>query len=197
MILTREERMLRMAAEAILHGLRTRRTIRVDNLELDPELRAPGACFVTLERLGQLRGCIGSAEAHRSLGEDILLNAHNAAFNDLRFPRLDESELVGLELELSILTQPKPIIASSEEELLRQLRPGVDGLIVEDKGAKALFLPSVWDSLPKAKDFLANLKRKAGIGHRALSPGFAAWRFETEKIRSSEIDVSKPLWDMD
>ena len=115
----------------------------------------------------------------------------------MRFPRLVEKELEDLEMELSILTYPKPIIAPNEEHLLSLLRPGRDGLIIEDKGAKALFLPSVWDSLPSPRDFLDNLKRKAGIGHRSLTSGFAAWRFETEKIRSSETLESKSLWEMD
>jgi AmmeMemoRadiSam system protein A len=197
MTLTREERMLNLAAMAILHGLKTRRNISLEGIEFDNEMRAPGACFVTLECNGQLRGCIGSAEAYRSLGEDLLRNAFSAAFNDIRFPRLVENELDNLEMELSILTHPKPIIAPNEDHLLGLLRPGKDGLIIEDKGAKALFLPSVWDSLPAPRDFLDNLKRKAGIGHRSLSAGFVAWRFETEKIKSSEILVSKPLWEMD
>jgi len=195
MTLTREETLLRLAAEAIAHGLKTRRRIPVETRDWDAELRAPGACFVTLMKRGRLRGCIGSAEARRSLGEDLLANAHNSAFNDIRFPRLTTDELGDLEIELSILTPPKPLLAKTEADLLRQLRPGVDGLIIEDRGAKALFLPSVWSSLPGPRAFLDNLKSKAGIGHRPLSSSFAAWRFETEIIKSSLAMEGKPLWD--
>jgi len=193
--LSREETLLRMAAHSILHGLSTRRTINTENLEMPAEFRAPGACFVTLLSNGQLRGCIGSAEARRSLGEDLLLNAHNSAFNDIRFPRLRDNEIEGLEIELSILTTPKPLLASSEDELVAKLRPGVDGLIIEHHGCRALFLPSVWDSLPRPREFVNNLKRKAGIPSGPLKRGFSAWRFETEKICSRDLPDPESLWE--
>jgi len=192
--MTREERMLRLAARSILHGLDTRRTINPENEEMPADLRAPGACFVTLTSHGELRGCIGSTEARRPLGEDILINAHHSAFNDIRFPRLRKEELESLEIELSILTPPQPLLAASEEELIERLRPGVDGLIIEHMSRRALFLPSVWESLPRPRDFVANLKRKAGLPSRPLGRGFIAWRFETEKIRSDQLEDSKSLW---
>lgn len=195
--LTREERFIRLAAKSIMHGLKTRRTMGMGDLEFDSELSGLGACFVTLQHNGQLRGCIGSTEARRPLGEDLVINAYNTAFNDIRFPRLNASELEGLEIELSILTSPKPLVAKNEEHLIEQLRPGVDGVIIEDQGAKAIFLPTVWSSLPDPVDFIANLKRKARLGSRPLSSKFIAWRFETEKIKSSEALGGMPLWDFD
>jgi len=127
------------------------------------ELHEPGATFVTLIQGGQLRGCIGSLQAWRPLLEDVQDNARNAAFRDPRFPPIGDDELADLEVHISVLSPPEPIAASSEAELLERVRPGVDGLILEDKGHRGTFLPAVWESLPQPAQFLAHLKQKAGL----------------------------------
>src|SRR5208282_1380083 len=119
----------------------------VANAALSPLLTAPGAAFVTLRRSGQLRGCIGSPVARRPLVEDVVEHAFNAAFRDPRFPKLHVLELAGLELSVSVLTPPEPMGFEDEADLLGQLRPGVDGLIIEDGGRRSLYLPSVWQEL--------------------------------------------------
>lgn len=129
-----------------------------------PALAQPGATFVTLHRLGALRGCIGRLEAgSHSLDEDVRLNARRAAFSDPRFPALEVHEWSGLEVEVSLLDTPEPMTVNSEAHALGLLRPGEDGVIFEWRGHRSTFLPQVWEQLPDPGVFLAQLKRKAGL----------------------------------
>jgi AmmeMemoRadiSam system protein A len=145
-------------------------------------LARPGAVFVTLNRRGALRGCIGSVIAWRPLAEDVVDNAFKSAFKDPRFPPLRPEELDGLTLSLSVLTPPVPMTFKDQEDMLGQLRPRVDGLIIEDGGRRALFLPSVWEQLPDKHQFLAHLKAKAGMPTDHWSPHFKASRFQAVEI---------------
>jgi AmmeMemoRadiSam system protein B/AmmeMemoRadiSam system protein A len=132
--------------------------------ESAPWLQRPGATFVTLRSGdGELRGCIGSLQPHRPLVEDVKNNAVAAALHDSRFTPLQPSELDALRVEVSLLSQATPMSFASEDDLLAQLRPGVDGLVLQWGGRRATFLPQVWEQLPQPRDFLAQLKRKAGL----------------------------------
>ena len=117
-------------------------------------LAHPGACFVTLKQEGKLRGCIGSVEPCRPLADDLRENAVAAAFRDRRFPTLTAQELERTIIEVSVLSPLQRLKFSSEEELLDQLRPGIDGLVIEHQAHRGTFLPAVWDGLPGRKDFL-------------------------------------------
>jgi AmmeMemoRadiSam system protein B/AmmeMemoRadiSam system protein A len=121
------------------------------------------ASFVTLTQGEALRGCIGSLEAHRSLGEDVSHNARAAAFSDPRFAPLTAGELGRTRIEVSLLSTPKQLAFADHADLIAKLRPGEDGLILECGGARGTFLPQVWDSLPDPEQFVAELKRKAGL----------------------------------
>jgi AmmeMemoRadiSam system protein A len=160
--------------------------------DLPPLLREKGAAFVTLKRRGALRGCIGSAEAWRPLGEDILDNALKAAFRDPRFPPLVADEVAGLEVKVAVLSPPVPVAAADEAALLAALRPGRDGLIIEDDGKRALFLPSVWTELRDPRQFLLQLKRKAGMADDHWSPRFRARRFHTAEVGTSRDGAPGP-----
>lgn len=129
----------------------------------EPWLRQAGATFVTLTRDGALRGCIGSLEAARPLGVDVVENALGAAYRDPRFPRLTPAEWPRCAVEVSLLSRPKPIRFADEADLLAQIVPGEDGLIVESAGQRATYLPQVWEAIPEPRRFLEELKRKAGI----------------------------------
>ncbi len=126
-------------------------------------LHEPGATFVTLTQGGELRGCIGSLEAHRPLLDDVRANARAAALRDPRFPPLVASELARTRVEVSLLTPTEPLPVASEADACRQLRPGVDGVILTAGGRRATFLPQVWEQLPEPADFLARLRQKAGL----------------------------------
>jgi hypothetical protein len=121
------------------------------------------ATFVTLTKDGALRGCIGSLSATRPVGEDVASNARAAAFQDPRFPKLKREEWPRCRVEVSLLSAPKPIAFADEAELLAQIRPGEDGLILEAEGKRATFLPQVWEGLPDKRQFLGELMKKAGL----------------------------------
>jgi hypothetical protein len=128
-----------------------------------PWLGRPGATFVTLLKNGELRGCIGSLEAVKPLAQDVADNSLAAAFRDPRFPELTAPEWPRCAVEVSLLSACMPIRYTDEADLLRQIRAGEDGLILEAEGRRATFLPQVWESVPDKRAFLGQLVRKAGL----------------------------------
>ncbi|MBL1265875.1 AmmeMemoRadiSam system protein A [Candidatus Methylomicrobium oryzae] len=174
--------LLDLAKRSIRHGLETDRPLKIDTTAFPPELLELRATFVTLHKHRQLRGCIGMLKAVRPLAEDIAENAFAAAFRDYRFPPLSADEFEQLEIHLSILTPPEPIAFKSEEDLLAQLRPGEDGLILEEGGRRGTFLPSVWENLPDPKRFLRHLKQKAGLPADYWSENLRFYRYRTESV---------------
>lgn len=153
--------------------------------ELAAKVREPGACFITLTRQGELRGCIGSLEAYRSLGEDVIHNACAAAFQDPRFPPVSAAEWPEIHLEVSLLTTPKPLSCRDEADLLAQLKPGEDGLILAEGARRATFLPQVWEQLPDPVDFLDRLRQKAGLPTHYWSPRLQFWRYQVQKWKET------------
>jgi len=137
----------------------------------DASFQVPSATFVTLKRKGQLRGCIGTLSASDPLAEGVRRNAVNAAFHDPRFPPLTEKEIEQVEVEVSVLSEPRPLPFSDPEDLLRKLQPNVDGVIIRQGHASATFLPQVWEQLPKKEDFLGHLCLKAGLPRDAWKRG--------------------------
>jgi hypothetical protein len=151
-----------------------------------PSLHEGGATFVTLTQNGQLRGCIGSLEAHRPLAEDVKANARFAAFHDPRFAPLTKNELAHTRVEVSLLTPAVPMIFSAESDAIRQMQPGIDGMIFECYGRRGTFLPQVWESLPEPRDFFTHLKQKAGFSPDFWSPDVKLYRYEVQKWKEPE-----------
>jgi len=146
-------------------------------------LRAPGASFVTLRLDGDLRGCIGSVEARRALGDDVTHNARAAAYRDPRFQPVTPGEIPRLDVEVSVLSPRVPLEAMSEAEALRKLRPGIDGICFEFHDLASTFLPQVWESLPEPAIFLAELRRKAGLAPNFWHPDVRLSRYTVEKYQ--------------
>jgi AmmeMemoRadiSam system protein A len=174
--------LLDLARRSIAHGLDHRRPLKVDPTHYRSPLADRLAAFVTLNRAGQLRGCIGHLEAMQPLIRDVADNAYAAAFEDPRFPPLTRAELIGLDVHISVLSPPEPMTFTSEADLLAQIRPGIDGLILSDGHARGTFLPSVWESLPDPRDFLSHLKRKAGLPADHWSDRVRVARYTTESF---------------
>jgi hypothetical protein len=179
-------RLLALARAAIVQGLgRAGALPEAVSHDASPALRAPGASFVTLKRFGQLRGCVGSLEAVRPLVEDVAHNARAAAFHDPRFTPLTADELADLEIGVTLIGAAEPIAFRDEQDLLAQLVPGVDGLIIEQGRRRATFLPQVWQTLPEARDFLRALKQKAGLEPDDCPEGLRAWRYRAWSFGAS------------
>lgn len=177
--------LLGTARAAIQHGLRHGQPYRAEPAHQPPALRSPGACFVTLHLDDELRGCIGSLEAYRPLIEDIAANAYAAAFRDPRFLPLTEREYARMSLHISILRPAQALQFESETDLLRQIRPGIDGMILEAGNRRGTFLPAVWEALPDPREFLAQLKRKAGLPADYWGNDVRVWRYTTESIEEA------------
>jgi len=175
-------RLLDLAKSSIQHGLQTGRPLKINLTDFPAELTERRATFVTLHKHHQLRGCIGMLEAVRPLVEDIAENAFLAAFRDPRFPPLAADEFGELDIHLSILTPAEPVSFTSEQELITQLQPGIDGLILEEGRRRGTFLPSVWEQLPEPQQFLRHLKQKAGLSPDYWSENIRISRYRTEMI---------------
>ena len=176
------ETLLEVARASILNGLREGYPLPVNPQDFDPALQQQRASFVTLNRHGQLRGCIGHLQAIQPLVKDVAENAYSAAFNDNRFPPLSEQEFRDIDIHISVLSPAQPMEFDSEGDLLQQLRPGVDGLILEDGYYRGTFLPSVWEQLPSPELFLAHLKQKAGLPPNYWSDTLRVSRYTTESF---------------
>jgi AmmeMemoRadiSam system protein A len=169
--------LLAIARESLASALHLGR----ESLRDEPWLHEPGATFVTLRRLGGLRGCVGSIQAYRPLLDDVRHNARAAAFSDTRFPPVHAGEYPEISVEVSLLSPCEPCEFGCEEEALTQLRPGVDGIVFEFQGRRSTFLPQVWEQLSDPWDFLTHLKRKAGLPAAFWHPEVKLWRYTVMK----------------
>ncbi|MBX3616068.1 AmmeMemoRadiSam system protein A [Nitrosomonas sp.] len=154
--------LLKIARTAIARALR----LPAESAAVDTHiawLSKPGATFVTLTHQGELRGCIGSLQALYPLIDDVTNNAVSAALRDPRFMPLTVDELGAVEIEVSLLSELEPLNFTTEADALRQLRPAVDGVVLECGPYRSTFLPQVWESLPQPRQFLAQLKLKARL----------------------------------
>ena len=137
----------------------------------DAALQRKRGTFVTLKEHGSLRGCIGCLAATDSIVEGVKRNALHAAFGDSRFCPVGKDELAAIEVEISILTEPAPLVYANAEELLRTLQAGIDGVIIRKGGQSATFLPQVWEQMPRPENFLDCLCRKGGLPADAWRSG--------------------------
>ena len=170
---------LNVASQSIKHGLEEGKALQVSTFDYSADLQQHLASFVTLHKNAELRGCIGSLEAHQPLINDIAEHAYAAAFQDPRFPQLQNNEFEQLEIEISVLSKPELMTFESEEDLLQQIRPEIDGLIIEHGYHRGTFLPSVWEQLSDKKEFLNHLKMKAGLSIDWWDSAVKISRYET------------------
>jgi AmmeMemoRadiSam system protein A len=150
-------------------------------------LQEPGASFVTLTQHQELRGCIGTLEARRSLLADVKANAIAAALHDSRFPPLTLAELAQTDIEVSLLSSMQPLRFDNEAQALAQLRPGIDGVVFEYRHYRSTFLPQVWEQLPTVREFMAHLRRKAGLPPDFWSDGVRLERYTVSKWQEKPV----------
>jgi AmmeMemoRadiSam system protein A len=179
---THQRQLLALARRSIELGLAEGKLWPYPQPELPPELGALRSTFVTLRIEGALRGCCGSIESQRPLAEDLWRNAWASAFSDPRFPSLTPQEYPGIDVHVSVLTQLEQVPVSSETQLLEALRPGIDGVLLRLHDAQVTFLPAVWQQLPSPREFLRQLKLKAGWPAEFWSPDIKSYRYATESF---------------
>ncbi|HUV25834.1 MAG TPA: AmmeMemoRadiSam system protein A [Anaerolineales bacterium] len=173
--------LLQVAREALDLGVSGETLPSLDLPSIPSRLIEPGATFVTLTKNQELRGCIGSLEATRSLAEDVRVHAVAAALEDYRFPPVQVDELSQISIEISRLTPPKLLKYQHPDELLTRIRPGLDGVVVKKGIRRATFLPQVWDKIPEVEVFLAMLCRKMGAASDC-------WRGKNVEISTYQVE---------
>ena len=180
--------MLLIIARTSIQSYFTKEAVDADAFLVEyPVLKEQGACFVTLTQDNQLRGCIGSIIAHRSLYEDIFHNARAAAFKDPRFMPLDEEELSKTRIEVSVLTPPVLLEYSDVQDLKNKIRPGVDGVILKQQNCQGTFLPQVWADLGEFELFFSHLCQKSGLSSGCLQSHPEIHTYQVEKVKENEL----------
>lgn len=167
--------LVRLARQTIMGALNIPLTSPGEDLSVaswqEPVFQEQRGVFVTLHLAGQLRGCIGSLVGTTSIVDGVRGNALNSAFKDHRFNPVTPEEFAGIDLEVSILSEPQRLSYDGADDLLASLRPDLDGVIIKKGGHSATFLPQVWQQLPDGKDFLSHLCQKAGLPHDEWQQG--------------------------
>jgi len=161
-----------LARLALREALRARPLPEPAAETLTPTLTAAAATFVTLTLEGQLRGCVGNIVARDPLYRSVMRNAVGAALRDTRFTPVTLEEADRLAIHVSLLSPATPRLFDSPEQLLAQLEPGGDGVILRLEGRVATFLPQVWKTFDTGERFMEALSRKAGLREDAWrTPG--------------------------
>lgn len=171
-----------LAVRATAHAVRSGSAKAVSLAEQPRRLQEAGACFVTLRRDGELRGCVGELEVTRPLAVSIAENACRAALHDRRFRPVGVDELPELDVHVSVLGPLSPLEVHTRAELLDALHPGVDGVVLAEGGRRATFLPAVWESLPEPEEFVSALERKAGLPPGGWTPERRVFTYQVEEV---------------
>jgi AmmeMemoRadiSam system protein A len=174
-----QARLLDIARQSIVSGLDCGAALQPDVTRLDANLHIDSAVFVTLTLGGNLRGCIGSLQPSAPLAQAVANAAFNAAFQDRRFTQVQADEIENLRIEVSVLSSMELIAVDTRQALLDNLQPGVDGLLLEDQGHRATFLPKVWEKIATADEFVGQLMLKAGIAVGYWSSTIRCYRYHS------------------
>jgi len=176
---SQRQQLLQLARNSIEQGSATQNPGYNTDTVFDQKLSQLGCSFITLELNGQLRGCVGALIPYQPLALDVIEHAHAAAHQDQRFPTLKPDDLAQLKIEISILSAIQPLTFNDQNELLTNLQPGIDGVIIEEGKHRATFLPSIWEILPDPELFFEQLKIKAGLESQHWSTDLKVWRYSS------------------
>lgn len=163
--------LLELARKTIEKGTKNVWLSEAEIAELPPVLKEMRGCFVTLNKGGALRGCVGYILPVAPLYQAVIENGYNAAYQDSRFPPVKADEIASLHIEISILTVPERLNYDDAADLLEKLNPGKDGVIISKGYYSATFLPQVWEQLPDREEFLGHLCYKAGLSRNEWRTG--------------------------
>jgi uncharacterized protein len=155
---------------------------------LPAQMLAKKGCFVTLTIKGELRGCIGNILPDRPLAEAVVSNARLAALSDSRFSPVTPAEVPDIDIEVSVLSTPTQLHFISADDLMKKLRPRIDGVVLKIGGHRATYLPQVWEQLPDPNEFLNQLTTKAGLYPQAWRDGKTELLiYQVEAFKESEV----------
>ncbi len=174
--------LLQLARQTLLEFFAEGKKSKIDLTKYSEQLQKNGATFVTLTKHGELRGCVGALEAYQPLVEDVRDHVLAAAFDDYRFPPLHPEELAEIEIEISRLTPPVPVQYRNSDDLIKKIRPEIDGVILRDGHRRATFLPQVWEKLTQPEMFLSHLCQKMGSDPEA-------WRFKKLEVFIYQVEM--------
>ncbi len=174
--------LLMLARESLYAGVRLGVPGSFPQREYPPPLREWRSSFVTLSRVGHLRGCCGRLEADRPLHEDVWENAYASGFRDPRFEPLLPHECADLHIEISVLSPLEKLEVHGTEELLASLVPQQHGLLLARGEERVTFIPHVWEGVADARSFLRHLREKAGWPAEGWESDLEVWRFEAESF---------------
>ncbi|MBI5196068.1 MAG: AmmeMemoRadiSam system protein B [Nitrospirae bacterium] len=151
-----KKEILSLAKNTILHYVKHNEVLQAETK--DPRLMANGATFVTINRQGNLRGCIGNIQPFMPLYQSVIRNAVSAASKDYRFSPVRAEELNDMEVEVTVLS---PLVALQN---IKDIKIGVHGLFIVSGENSGILLPQVateykWD----VNAFLENVSLKAGL----------------------------------
>lgn len=181
-----QKAMIGIVRNTLIHGARLGlKPVLNYDFRTPMPLRSQRACFVTLKIDNQLRGCVGTIYPHRSLLNDVAYNAYASGFLDKRFSPVREDEIARIECDISILSSPCPLIFNNEDELLAQLVPYKEGLIIGCGQQRAVYLPTVWQHFPLPQLFLKSLKKKMGVEENFWSNEIWAQSFTCESFSAA------------
>lgn len=176
-----------LATQAIKVGVCEHYALPIDLDAVEPELKRTGASFVTLRNHENLRGCIGSLEPRQALALDVAANACAACCHDPRFSAVNAEELASLSAEISVLSALVRLPVSTQQQLADLIRPGIDGLLIDDGIHRATFLPAVWSELQESTQFITQLKRKAGLDNEYWSPAIHCFRYAVDQFHIASL----------
>ncbi|MFP6688626.1 MAG: AmmeMemoRadiSam system protein B [Alphaproteobacteria bacterium] len=176
------ESLLDIAQQSIRHGIKTGACPNIEVLSFPHPMRNHRRTFVSVHTGGKLRGCVGSLAPNNPLIADVVQNAHRAAFEDKRFKPITEADLADTDISVSVLSTPRAMTFRNEADLVVQLQPDTDGLILQDGKKRGIFLPIVWEQISEPREFLRHLKNKAGLPLDHWSDGIKVWRYTTESF---------------
>ena len=177
-----KQQLLEIARHSIQSGLDDNHALQVDRDDISKKLSEKRASFVTLTQNTELRGCMGTLEANEALAQSVANTSYNAAFCDPRFAKLERHEANQTLIEISVLTPMQPLSVIDRQDLFKQLRPGIDGLLLQDGRHRATFLPKVWESLEQPQEFFQHLLRKAGLSGTHWSDNMRLHRYQSESF---------------
>jgi len=179
--------LMTLARKTLLQAAKGQAPSKINTTEVPKQLLEPKACFVTLKKSGELRGCIGGFFPKQPLYQEVVEMTASAAMKDPRFKPVKPDELNTIEIEISVLTVPKPLKFESPEDLLARLRPNIDGVILRKGLHQSTYLPQVWGQMPDKETFLGQLSRKAGMAPTDWrKPGLTVLTYQVEAFHEHE-----------